>query len=138
MFRSKQKSQIITTVKRVMPAVVSIAISKNIKELAKEMPEYFKDAPLGRPELSIPPEQINARGQVQVGGGSGFIVDAAGVILTNKHVIAEPGANYTVVLNDNQSYPAEILARDPVNDVAILKIKPKDKLPTVAATPAQQ
>lgn len=128
----REKSQIIATVKKVMPAVVSIAISKDIKDLEKEMPEYFKDAPLGRPELSIPPSEINAQGQVQIGGGSGFITDETGIILTNKHVIAEANANYTVTTNDNQTYPAEILARDPVNDVAILKINPKNKLPIVA------
>jgi S1-C subfamily serine protease len=83
------------------------------------------------PPLEIPPDKIDAHGMVQVGGGSGFLVSEDGVILTNKHVIAEPHARYTVITNDNTSYEAEILARDPVNDVAILKIKPKQNLPVV-------
>ena len=131
MLGKREKSKIIETAKKVMPAVVSITISKNIKDLQKDMPELFKDAPLGKPELSIPPEQINAAGQVQIGGGSGFLVDKSGIVLTNKHVIAESNASYSVTTNDNQSYAAEILARDPVEDVAILKINPQKNLPTV-------
>lgn len=124
-----EQTQIVETIKKVMPAVVSITISKDLKELKKEMPEFFHSS-LGY-NLDIPPDKIDAHGRVQVGGGSGFVVDETGIILTNKHVITEPHANYTVITNTDESYEAEILARDPVNDVAILKIKPKKKLPTV-------
>ena len=80
----------------------------------------------GKPNaFQIPPDKIDAHGMVQVGGGSGFIVDKKGIILTNKHVIAEPGVSYTVFTDDDETYEAEVLARDPVNDVAILKINPK-------------
>ncbi len=44
-------------------------------------------------------------------------------MLTNKHVISDSNAEYTVILNDNRRFPAKILTRDPVNDVAILKIE---------------
>ncbi len=79
--------------------------------------------PFGMPELKIPDEKIDARGMVQVGGGSGFIADPGGVILTNKHVISDIEAEYTVLTNDGKKYPAKILARDPIDDVAILKIE---------------
>jgi len=118
----------IRTIRQVMPAVVSIILSKNLEELKKELPAASKNKPNA---LRIPPEKIDAHGMVQVGGGSGFIVDKKGIILTNKHVIAESGVSYTILMNMNESYEAEVLARDPINDVAILKINPKKNLPTV-------
>jgi S1-C subfamily serine protease len=54
-----------------------------------------------------------------------------GLVLTNKHVVGDPSASYTVVMNDDRKYPARILSRDPINDVAILKIDARG-LPTVA------
>jgi len=128
----KEKSRIIKTIKNVMPAVVSIIISKSLKEVKKELNEIKKQEKNLPGPFEIPPDKVDAHGMVQVGGGSGFIVDTLGIILTNKHVIAEPNSSYTVITNDDQEYEAELLARDPVNDVAILKIKPENKLPIVA------
>ncbi len=105
-------------------------ISKHLEDLQKEQPELgvlFND-----PHFQIPPDKIDARGMVQVGGGSGFIVDKKGVILTNKHVIAEPHAEYTVILSSGEKLNARVLDRDPLDDIAILKINPpRANLPTV-------
>jgi serine protease Do len=118
-------------IKKVMPAVVSIIISKSLEDLEKELPiEMFPFFPFGVPEMRIPEEKIDANGMVQIGGGSGFIVNSKGIILTNKHVIADPEAEYAVVTADNKKYKAKVLARDPVDDVAILKIDAQN-LPTV-------
>ncbi len=118
--------KIITTIKKVMPAVVSIVITKHLEDIEKEIPPdlypFLPSGPNG-PELKIPPELIDKRGMVQVGGGSGFVVESNGLILTNKHVISDPKAEYTVITNDNKKYSAEILTRDPINDVAILRVK---------------
>jgi serine protease Do len=118
-------------IKRVTPAVVSIVISKSLEEIEKELPaEMLPLMPFGMPDLEIPPEKIDARGMVQIGGGSGFIVDSAGIILTNKHVISDLSAEYTVVTTDGKKYKAVVAARDPIDDVAILKIdSPGKKLP---------
>lgn len=125
------KSQTIETIKKVMPAVVSIVISKSLVELEKEIPpEVLPFMPFGHPHLDIPQEEIDSRGMVKIGGGSGFIVEANGTILTNKHVVADPKAEYTVITNDGKSHKAEILSRDPVDDIAILKIAGKN-LPIV-------
>jgi len=114
-----------------MPAVVSIVISKSLEDIEKELPaDMMPLFPFGMPELKIPEDKIDARGMVQVGGGSGFIVSADGVILTNKHVISDTQAAYTIVTTDGSRYPAEILARDPIDDIAILKIK-ATRLPIV-------
>jgi len=127
---AKEKSQIVKTIKKVMPAVVSIVISKHLEDLKKELPEIFPYADY--PELRIPPDKIDAHGMVQIGGGSGFLVEGSGIILTNKHVIADPKAAYTVITMNGDKFDAEVLARDPLDDVAILKIKTAKKLPVVS------
>lgn len=118
----------------VMPAVVSIAVSKPASEVAHDLASFA--AKHGKKKTvrppSIPSDKVDAHGMVQIGGGSGFIVDHRGFVLTNKHVIAESGVRYTVTLSDNTTYDAEVVARDPVNDIAILKIEPRTALPTLA------
>ncbi|MBI2024901.1 MAG: trypsin-like peptidase domain-containing protein [Candidatus Harrisonbacteria bacterium] len=126
-----EKSPIIKTIKKVMPAVVSIVISKSLEAIEKEIPpDLLPFMPFGQPHLNIPESEIDSRGMVKIGGGSGFIVNSNGTILTNKHVVIDPRAEYTVVTNDEKKYKAEVLARDPVDDVAILKID-AGNLPTV-------
>jgi len=119
----KEKSQTIKTIKKVVPSVVSIAILKRAEELEKELK---KESNKKGKEIKIPEEKINAQGMVQVDGGSGFIVDKTGLILTNKHVVSERNAEYRVITNNEKKYTAEILARDPVNDIAILKIQTEE------------
>jgi S1-C subfamily serine protease len=63
------------------------------------------------------------------GAGSGFLIDADGRILTNYHVVAGPQARISVILADRSRYEAAILYREPDNDLALLKIEPKKKLP---------
>ena len=118
--------RVIKTIKKVMPAVVSIAIAKHLEDLEKEIPKDLYPFLPGGPDgqrLQIPDSMIDKRGMVQIGGGSGFIVESNGLILTNKHVISDAKAEYTVILNDGRRFPAEVLSRDPINDVAIIKIK---------------
>ena len=110
-----------------MPAVVSIVISKKLADLEKEMPhELWMFG--GPPE--IPEEAVDAKGMVRIGGGSGFITSPNGVILTNKHVVADSNSEYTVFLSDGQKFKADVLARDPVEDLAIIKIDGQN-LPSV-------
>lgn len=61
---------------------------------------------------------------VQVSGGTGFFVSSDGYFITNKHVVVDKDAEYTIIDNDNKKFSAEVLARDPVYDIAILKIDP--------------
>jgi serine protease Do len=62
--------------------------------------------------------------------GSGFIIDPSGLIVTNNHVVAD-AAEITVTLTDDTSLKAKVVGRDPVTDLALLKIDPKKKLPAV-------
>ena len=54
--------------------------------------------------------------------GTGFVVSSEGLIVTNKHVVANTTANYKVVDKDGKEYEVEQISRDPSNDIAILKI----------------
>ena len=121
--------RVIKVIKKVMPSVVSIAIAEKLEDLQKQFPKGFNP--------TIPDGTVDERGMVQTGGGSGFIVAANGLILTNKHVVSEKKAEYTVILSDGRSFPATILSRDPINDVAILKIA-ADGLPCVRLGDATQ
>lgn len=124
-------SKIKSTIKKVMPAVVSIVISKTLQAIEKELPpELLGPLPYGENPMDIAREHADARGMVKVGGGSGFIVTPDGIILTNKHVVIDPHAEYTVLLNDGRTMKASVLARDPIEDLAIIKID-ANELPTV-------
>ncbi len=127
--------RVIETIKRVMPAVVSIMITKNLHDLEKEVghqiyPFLPGEHPKKEKKFSIPGLVIDPRGMVQVGGGSGFIVDQNGLVITDKHVISDPKAEYSVILNDGRKCSAVLLSLDPINDIAILKIGVMD-LPIV-------
>lgn len=54
--------------------------------------------------------------------GTGFIIDSSGVILTNRHVVSDSNASYSVVTKDKKTYEVQKVERDAVHDVAILKI----------------
>jgi S1-C subfamily serine protease len=58
------------------------------------------------------------------GLGSGFFISSKGLILTNNHVI-EDAEDIFILTNDGRDYPAEIVARDPAYDLALLKISDK-------------
>ncbi len=110
-------------IKQSLPAVVSIVATKSLREFEKELPaEIFPLLPFGMPDFQIPENKISAQGMIEIGNGSGFIVDSTGIILTNKHVISDPEAEYEAITYSGKKYRTEILARDPINDVAILKI----------------
>jgi S1-C subfamily serine protease len=60
--------------------------------------------------------------------GSGFVISAEGRILTNNHVISG-SSKIEVRFSDGSRYTAQVLVRDPVDDLAVIKIEPKNKLP---------
>ncbi len=63
------------------------------------------------------------------GAGSGFLIHEDGLILTNNHVLSADGSRVDVILMDQTRYPAQVLARDPENDLALIKVKADKKLP---------
>lgn len=123
---AEYEQSVMEAVKKASPAVVSIIISKNVSRIENCPTTPFWDIPEEfRGLFDLP--QIESRCETstelrEVGGGSGFIVAENGLILTNKHVVADANASYTVFSNDGKKYDARVLARHPVQDLAILKI----------------
>ncbi len=111
-----QEAQVVDTVKATKASVVSITISKNVPVVQ----QYFEQIPeLG---IQIPQYRQSGTKLQQIGAGSGFLVSADGLIITNKHVVADKNATYNVFLNDGSKHAAKVVARDPINDLAVLKI----------------
>ncbi len=129
------ESDVMAAVKKVSPAVVSITISENVPIIQNCPNDLYGNLP---PEFqqffgNIPTSTPCSSGQTQlqqIGGGSGFIISSDGLILTNKHVVSDTKAQYSVLTNDVKTYKATVLARDPNQDLAVLKID-ATSLPTV-------
>ncbi len=132
-----EEKRVIKTIEQVMPAVVSVIITRHLEDLEKESPEELYAFLPGTKKtkdggLKIPQEYVDAEGMVQVGGGSGFIAHPNGIVITNKHVLTDPQAEYTVILNNGGRFSAKVISRDPINDVAILNIAPAaGKFPSI-------
>ncbi len=84
----------------------------------------FQQGPQGQQGRQAQPRETPVRGQ-----GSGFIVSADGIILTNAHVVRD-AKEVTVKLTDRREFIAKVLGADPKTDVAVLKIDAKN-LPVV-------
>lgn len=96
------------------PAVVSIVARKPVEELVS--PSLFF-APLPLP---------NEDGLVTIGSGTGFLISSDGMMVTNRHVVDDEQAEYSAMLSDGSELPVQVLGRDPLNDIALLKIEGKD------------
>jgi len=131
-------------VKKVMPSVVNI-VSEIPAEAVNEsgetaaggeggqgqtpfddfMRRYFEQHGLPSP---VPPKPVPGAKGVSL--GSGFIIDPAGYVVTNNHVIAT-ATKITVVFQDNSKHPATVVGVDPKTDLAVIKIATKAKLPAL-------
>lgn len=114
------EENVVTSVaEKVSPAVVTMSYKRE----TPVMQQYFLD-PFGmfggrRATGEVDTEQVDI--------GSGFIVDKSGLVVTNKHVVsAGVPSDYKIVLKDNSEHQVEKIWRDPVNDLAILKISGQD------------
>lgn len=124
-----QEHFVIDAVKKTNPAVVSILISKEVPKYETYVDPNAQTNPFGElfPGFSfgIPQYQYRQNGteKKNVGGGSGFFVSSDGLIVTNKHVVEQKDVEYTVFANDGKKYIAKVVARDPVLDIALIKIE---------------
>jgi S1-C subfamily serine protease len=115
----KNNSPIVKIAKKVCPAVITIVVSKDLPKI-----DGFYTMPFGGKELIFPKiKDGGAKELTKIGGGSGFIISPDGTIVTSCHVVEDLEADYTVILEPEKKYPAQILARDRTNDIAVLKIE---------------
>jgi len=117
-------------VAKVKTAVVNIAVTDAIQKTdAHEMPGM--NFPPGSPFAEMFRNFRQQRPEAQHALGSGFIVDPAGYIVTNNHVV-DKATKVTVTLTDGTTYTATVKGRDPKTDIALLKIDAPKPLPYVA------
>ncbi len=116
-----EKSPIVKIAKNICPAVITIVISKDLPKI-----EGFYFFPFGGQQFIVPQVEKGKNEKTKIGGGSGFIISKDGYVLTCNHVVKDPTADYTVIIDPTKKYPAKVLAKDPLTDVAILKIKGKN------------
>jgi serine protease Do len=122
----------------VIDAVVNISTSQTVEAKAGPIPQL----PPGSPFEDFFDEFFkNRRGPGDQNGdrtprrvnslGSGFIIDASGIVVTNNHVIADAD-EVSVILNDGTKLKAEIVGRDSKVDLAVLKVKTDKPLKAVS------
>ena len=114
---------------KLLPTVVNIATSQTLKQPGPQagMPNIPPGSPLADlfknflgPQRAAPSHKVSL--------GTGFIIDASGLIVTNNHVI-EDADQITATLNDGTTLPAKLIGRDEKTDLALLKVTPKKPLP---------
>ncbi len=124
-----EDSLLVDLVEKNSPGVVSVVITKDVPIIRQQPLNPFGGFPFffGPEGLPSPLEEENETREQQVGSGSGFFVSSDGLIVTNRHVVSDMDASYTIITKGGTEYPATVLARDPNNDIAVLKIEAKNK-----------
>ena len=102
-----RQTAIVTAASRLAPAVVSVNVLRRERRLPQDPFEQF----------------FTPRGAEQVveGYGSGFIISADGVVITNQHV-TQGAEQIVVTTRDGRDFPAKIQGEDPLTDIAVLKL----------------
>jgi len=94
-----EEEAVIAAYEKTLPSVVSIVISEDLANL------------------------VGGTSKQDVGGGTGFFVSSDGYIITNKHVVVKDNVEYTVITSDGREFVGSVLARDPLFDLAIVKVE---------------
>jgi len=125
----QEENEVVGVVERTLDSVVSIVLTKELPVF-----ERFNGSPFSDPficqffgedfcdQFQDPSFRQRGTQKQEVGAGTGFFVREDGLIITNKHVVERDDVDYTVVTNDGEKRPARVLARDPINDLALMSI----------------
>lgn len=111
-----RRNAITTAVKKAEPAVVSITVTEMQRGYSREFDSFFFryfDVPIQREVQSV---------------GSGFIISADGLVVTNEHVASKSAKTIMVTLTDGNTYEAELLGSDELADLSLLKIKTEEDI----------
>jgi serine protease Do len=133
-----ERVQFADVIERTQPAVVKIDVKKTMGEVARLQGQPGPFGPGGMDELMrrfggipFPFAQRGAPPAVTAGLGSGFIIDASGLVVTNNHVI-DGATEMSVTLHDGRQFTARLVGRDELTDLALLQIEGAKDLPTVS------
>ena len=118
-----------TLAEKLSPAVVNISTTMVIGQQAEDLPQFPPGSPF---EDFFKEFRDRDSGQQVQALGSGFIISADGMVVTNNHVI-EKADKIRVTLSNDRAYDAKLIGRDPKTDVAVLKFDPEGE----ALTPVQ-
>lgn len=123
-----EESVTVDNVKKIGPAVVTIAEEITQSDRSSQSP--FEFGPFGG-FFQMPRDSQPAPTQPQ-NIGTGFVITADGLIVTNRHVVSDTGVKYQVVTSNDKKYEVKNIYRDPQNDIALIKIEPAGEQLTVA------
>ncbi len=123
--REKSQDTMLTdAVAKTAPAVVSIVISKDVDQLEIVYVNPFGDDPFFKDfGYQVPTYRKKGIIKQKVGAGTGFLVTQDGYILTNRHVVEDAAAEYTVLLSNGKQLSAKVIYKDPKLDAAIVKVE---------------
>ncbi|MGQ3070948.1 MAG: DegQ family serine endoprotease [Ferrovibrionaceae bacterium] len=119
---------------KVTPAVVNIQTEQRVSQAQPEM--QLPNVPPGSPfeeffkRFGAPQGGRPGKAEKAMALGSGFVIDPAGYVVTNNHVVGE-AETITVKMSDGASYPAKLVGRDEKTDLAVLKVDAPKPLPSV-------
>jgi serine protease Do len=121
---------------KVGPAVVNIATTESVDqtsgpEMRGQMPQFPPGSQLDQMFRHFFDGQNQGRMSPTHALGSGFIIDPAGYIVTNNHVV-DHAHQIKVTLGDGKSYPAKVIGHDEKTDLALLKIDAGKPVPYIA------
>jgi Do/DeqQ family serine protease len=107
-----------TAAAKALPAVVRIDVvqARSVQQRQQPMPELGLPFPFGR-EFRVPEMQPQPR----AGTGSGVIIDASGLVMTNRHVV-DGAERVKVRLSDGREYAADVVGADPATDIAVVRL----------------
>ena len=121
-----QEERIVKVIDSVAPAVVSIVATKDLPVFEQSFIDPFPGDDILNgliPDIKIPQYKNKGTEKKEVSSGTGFFVSKKGLILTNKHVVADTEAEYSILMNNGKKYGVKVLARDPFQDIAILQVE---------------
>ncbi|HZH02366.1 MAG TPA: trypsin-like peptidase domain-containing protein [Myxococcaceae bacterium] len=116
---ARRRDAVVEVVQKVAPAVVHIATQQDVQRRFRSRPNPVDEFFFGAPREGRKPSESL---------GSGVILDASGVVVTNDHVIRGAAA-IRVVLADGTELPGEVIGSDADNDLAVIKVRAPEPLP---------
>ena len=118
-----ENEQLMDMVELANEAVVSVVATRDVPIFEQYLEEIDPFGGFFGGGFAVPRVREQGTEEREVGGGSGFIVSSDGLVVTNRHVVADEQARYSVLLVDGRQYSVDVLAKDPVLDVAVLRIE---------------